>query len=197
MKNPGKDKAAAMTTPEATESVGNWYTTNYWVKLGLVREELASLKPIAKLFKDAKYQTTGNALHLLVTTALLHWDKLEPYVFSDQEGCKAGGFLSMEHFRQAVLGRKIPDLKADGRAAGAKRRKRMKPFFEINMSQRHRAELQEIANAFGMEMRTFISHAIFNHKLEYRKMMKTAKANHIEPRQLFNLTMRNHMVSRN
>lgn len=169
------------------EYVGNECSTNYWVKLGLVRQELAALKPIAKLFKDAKCQTTGNALHLVVTTALMHWDMLEPYVFSDQEYCKAEGFRSMENFREAVNGRKIPELQPDGRAAGAKRGKKVKPFFEINMSQNDRADLKEIANAMGLDIRNFISHAILERKLAYRKMLETAKANHLEPRQFFDL----------
>jgi hypothetical protein len=187
-----KSKPAAVA-----ESVGNLGATNYWVKIGLVREELAALKPIAKLFEDAKDQTTGNALHLLVTTALLHWDKLQPLVFSDRKYCEAEGFALFEQFRQAALRRKFPDVKADGRTVGQKRGKRAKPFFEVCMSQSEQVELRELAHAFGMDLRTVLAHAILTKKLELREELATAEANHIEPRELTYLANRCPVNSRN
>jgi hypothetical protein len=180
-------KSAGEKPVAATEYVGNLCATNYWVKIGLMREELAALKPIAKLFKNTKHQTTGNALHLLITTALLHWDKLESYVFSDQKYCEAEGFEIMEQFRQAVLRRKFPDIKADGRGVGAKRGKRAKAFFKICMSQGEQAELRELAHAFEIDLRTFISHALLSQKIEYRDMIARAEENHLDPRILNHL----------
>ena len=109
-KRAAKSAAKKPATPQV-ESIGNMCATNYWIKLGLMREELAALKTIAGVFENSKDQTTGKALHLVVTTALLHWDKLEPHVFSDREYCEAEGFRMMEQFRQAALRGKFPALK--------------------------------------------------------------------------------------
>ena len=171
-----KSKPAAVA-----EYVVNLCATNYWVKLGLMREELAALKPIAQLFENAKDQTTGNALHLVVMTALLHWDKLQPLVFSDRKYCEDEGFAIFEQFRAAALRRKFPDVKPDGRGIGSKRGKRARPFFEVCMSQSEQAELRELAHAFGMDLRTFVSHALRVQKAEYREMIKVAGENHLDP----------------
>jgi hypothetical protein len=189
-------KPAKKTAAPAAESVGNICATNYWVKLGLMREELAALKPIAGLFKNAKHQTTGNALHLVVTTALLHWDKLEPLVFNDQKYCEAEGFVTIEQFRQDTLHRKFP-VKSDGRSAGKSREPEPKHFFKVCMSSREQAELRELAHAFGMDLRTFIFHAILEQKLKHREMLSTAEENNLEPRQLMRLTTLCPVNSRN
>jgi hypothetical protein len=170
------------------EYVGNLCATNYWVKLGLMREEVAALKSIAGLFENPKNQTTGNALHILVTTALLHWDKLESHVFSDQKYCDAEGFAMVEQFRQAALRGKFPALKPDGRSAGSRKAKKAEHFFQVCLSRQDQAELRELAQAFGMDLRTFLFQAVLNHKLNYRELRATAKQHHLEPRQMFDLT---------
>jgi hypothetical protein len=71
-KRPAAKPAAKKPARPVAENIGNICATNYWVKLGLMREELAALKSIAELFENPKQQTTGNALHLVLTTALLH-----------------------------------------------------------------------------------------------------------------------------
>ena len=117
-KKTAANSAAQKAARPTVERVGNLTATNYWVKTGLMREELAALKHVAQLFKNASDQTTGKALHLVVATALLHWDKLEPHVFADDKYCRAEGVL-MENLRRDTLFLKYPALKPDGR--GAKR----------------------------------------------------------------------------
>jgi hypothetical protein len=181
---------ARISQPEI-ESVGNICSTNYWIKLGLMREELAALKEIGLLFKNSKDQTTGNALHLVVATALLHWEMLEPFVFSDKEYCEAEGFPLMEQYRRAVLGRKFPALKPDGRAAWAKKSKAEKStgFFKVNMSRHEEAELRDLAHASGTDLRTVIRKAILSERLAMEDNLKIAKDNNLDLRELNRLTI--------
>lgn len=149
----------------------------------MMREELAALKPISRLFKNAKDQTNGNALHLVVTTALLHWDKLEPFVFSDQEYCKAEGFAFMEQFRQAALLRKYPDVKPDGRSAGHKG-----AFFQVCMSKREQSELRELCHDVGLDLRTFMASAIRSRRAECEELRDAAKKSNLSPDRFLEVT---------
>lgn len=100
-------KAPAHQPAPQIEYAGNTFTGNYYIKLGLHQDELAALRQIARLFVSPKHRTTGRALHLLATTALLHWEILEPHVFADQAYSKAEGFSSMEHYRMTTIPRKF------------------------------------------------------------------------------------------
>ena len=47
---------------------------------------------------------------LLVTTALMHWEKIEPFVHSDEAYWKAEGFAHREIFQRDYLYRKFSKL---------------------------------------------------------------------------------------
>ncbi len=64
---------------------------------------------------------------------------------------------------------------------------RSKGFFQIRISQRDRDELREITDAFDIDLRTFIFHAINCKIIEDREMLKTAKSHNLRPRELINL----------
>ncbi len=127
-KSPGKSKAKASSAKIATdhqiEYVGNQIETNYaWLKLGLNKGELAAIKHIAaRVWKKPVDQTSGKTLRLVVQTALMHWDKIEGFVFSDEKYWQAEGFLCREFFQRALLTRKYcPNKKPDRRGYRARK----------------------------------------------------------------------------
>ena len=107
-------KSAAKTKP-SIEYAGNLCATNYWVKIGFSREELGALARIAGLFEQKTRQTTGNAARLVLTTALMHWDKIEPLAFADEKYAEDEGFFHTEIFRAKVIAHKF-NLPKAGRA---------------------------------------------------------------------------------
>jgi hypothetical protein len=116
---PADKKRAEKTAGKKTrqpqiEYAGNFFTTNFYIKLGMLREELVALKQISQLFEQRKSRTAGHALHLVVSTALLHWDKLEPYVFSDQKYVESEGFEDLETYRHDAIPRKFQPVKDGG-----------------------------------------------------------------------------------
>lgn len=108
MKSKRAEKTAGKKTKQPQiESVERIVATNHYIKLGMLPEELVALKQIAQLFGKRKSRTTGRALKLVVGTALLHWDKLESYAFSDQDYIDAEGFDSPETYRRYAIHRKF------------------------------------------------------------------------------------------
>jgi hypothetical protein len=65
------------------EYAGKTVLSNYWVKIGFSRQELGALREIAKIFKHSYFKTTGHAAAVVLTTALMHWEKLEPLLRGD------------------------------------------------------------------------------------------------------------------
>ena len=107
-------KSGAKSKPKI-ECAGNWVVKNFWVKIGFSREELGALSQIAGIFEQKKDQTTGNAAKLVLNTALMHWDKLEPLAFADQNYAEAEGFPIKENFRAKIIAHKF-NLPQSGRA---------------------------------------------------------------------------------
>ena len=107
-------KSGAKSKP-AIECAGNLVVRNYWVKVGFSREELGALAQIAGIFEQKKHQTTGNAAHMVLTTALMHWDKLEPLAFADEKYAEDEGFAHKEIFRAKTIAHKF-NLPKSGRA---------------------------------------------------------------------------------
>ncbi len=99
-----KSKPAA---PAQIEYAGNLIVQNFWVKLGFSREELGALAKIAGIFAQKKHQTTGNAARLVLTTALMHWDKLEPLAFADEKYAETEGFAHKELFCAKTIAHKF------------------------------------------------------------------------------------------
>ena len=104
--NKTRRKSAAKSKPRI-EYAGNAVVTNYWVKIGFSREELGALAQIAGLFERKCFQTTGHAARLVLNTALMHWEKLEPLAFADDKYLVAEGFLHKEIFRAKVIAHKF------------------------------------------------------------------------------------------
>ena len=107
MKTGQSQKKKPAAKPQIKEYAGNLISTNYWLKIGLAKEELLALRDIAQLFEHKQYQTPGHALRLVATTALMHWDKIEPFVFSDRAYSEAEGFGCFEIYRRNFLAAKF------------------------------------------------------------------------------------------
>lgn len=107
-------KSGAKLKP-AIESAGNLTLRNFWVKIGFSLEELKALTRITTLFEQKKYKTTGIAARLVLTTALTHWDVLEPLAFADEKYMEDEGFTNKELFRQKIIAQKF-NLPQSGRA---------------------------------------------------------------------------------
>ena len=102
-------KPGAKSKPRI-EFAGKITVSNFWVKIGFSREELGALCQIAKSFEVKHHQTPGRAAAFVLTTALMHWEKLEPLVFDDQHYAKAEGFSdlgSQELFQTKTIARKF------------------------------------------------------------------------------------------
>lgn len=56
-----------------------------------------------------------------------------------------------------------------------------KGFFQVNMSQHDESELRDLANAFGIDLRLFISGAIRDRAVEFKSMLAKAKQKAISP----------------
>ena len=112
--NKSAPKSGAKSNPKI-EYAGNIVVKNFWVKVGFSREELGALAQIAGLFDQKKHQTTGNAAHMVLTTALMHWDKLEPLAFADEKYAADEGFAHKEIFRSKNIAHKF-NLPQSGRA---------------------------------------------------------------------------------
>jgi hypothetical protein len=95
-------KATANSRPRI-EYAGKNIVSNFWVKIGFSREELGALRQITRLFENRKHQTVGNCAMMVLETALMHWDKLEPLVFADQKYAKDEGFKHLEFFRAKTI----------------------------------------------------------------------------------------------
>ena len=89
------------------EYAGKNIFSNFWVKIGFSREELGALRQISRLFENRKHQTAGYTAMMVLGTALMHWDKLEPLVFADQKYAEDEGFAHMECFRAKTIARKF------------------------------------------------------------------------------------------
>jgi hypothetical protein len=89
------------------EYAGKTVLSNYWVKIGFSRQELGALREIAKIFKHSYFKTTGHAAAVVLTTALMHWEKLEPLLRADKAYCDSEGFLHMEIFQADTIARKF------------------------------------------------------------------------------------------
>jgi hypothetical protein len=113
MKSSKKSAASKLkkVSKDRTQCAGKKIVPNFWLKLGLSREELGALRQIAQLFQEPKSQTIARAAALVLSTALMHWDKLEAFVFSDQKYADAEGFNLMEKFQAESIARKF-SLKA-------------------------------------------------------------------------------------
>ena len=96
------DKSGKKSKPEI-EYVGKYILNNFWVKIGFSREELGALRSIAQSFLDKKNRTVGKAAALVLTTALMHWEKLDELSFADKKYAQDEGFLLMELFAQRVI----------------------------------------------------------------------------------------------
>jgi hypothetical protein len=81
--------------------------SNFWLKVGLSREELSALRQITKTLQPRRWQTTGNAASLVLTTALMHWEILWPLVIADLKYAKAEGFIHQEYFQAETIARKF------------------------------------------------------------------------------------------
>lgn len=109
-----RSKSGAKSKP-SIEYAGNFVATNFWVKIGFSREELGALAQIAGILEQKKHQTTGNAARLVLTTALMHWDKLEPLAFADEKYAEDEGFAHKEIFRAKTIAHKF-NLPKSGRS---------------------------------------------------------------------------------
>src|ERR1017187_8106747 len=67
---------------------GKTCLSNFWVKIGFSRTELGALHQVAQLFKQPKGRTTANATALVLTTALVHWERLKPLLFADRKSTR-------------------------------------------------------------------------------------------------------------
>src|ERR1035441_4046291 len=99
--------------------------------------------------------------------------------------------------RAATAATPAPALKPDGRGVVSRKAKKAEYFFQLRMSRQDQAELRELAQAFGMNLRTFMAQAIRGKKLDLRAELSTAKENHLDPRQLTALTTLCPVASRN
>lgn len=109
----GASKVVGERSRDRVEYASKTIVSNYWLKLGLSRQELGALQQIARLFEDRKNQTTGRAAALVLTTALMHWDTLQPLLFADREYAVAEGFANTELFETHIIARKF-NLKKTG-----------------------------------------------------------------------------------
>lgn len=107
-------KSGVKSKPQI-ECAGNLVVKDFWVKVGFSREELGALAQIAGIFEQRKHRTTGNAAHMVLTTALMHWDKLEPLAFADEKYAEDEGFAHKEIFRAKTIAHKF-NLPKSGRA---------------------------------------------------------------------------------
>jgi hypothetical protein len=116
-----KGSQSQVKSKPCIEYAGKTVVANYWVKIGFSREELGALREISKIFKHSSYQTTGNAAALVLSTALMHWEKLEPLLYADKAYCDAEGLLHIERFQAATIARKFNlKIPIDRRGVGAK-----------------------------------------------------------------------------
>jgi hypothetical protein len=92
---------------QCDEYAGPSIVSGYWLKLGFSREELHALHKIAELFENKRSRTAGRAALLVLSTALMHWEKLEPFVFADQQYAEAEGFLCREVFVAQTVAKKF------------------------------------------------------------------------------------------
>ena len=100
------DKSGKKSKPEIEYS-GKHILKNYWVKIGFSREELGALQEIARTYKDKQNRTVGKAAALVLTTALMHWDKLDELAFADRKYSIDEGFLLMEYYAARVIAKKF------------------------------------------------------------------------------------------
>jgi hypothetical protein len=85
------------------ELVRNRVLTNYYVKVGLLQEELVALRQIG-----GRKRTPGEAMKVVLNTAFLHWDELAGRLAADERYAANEGFPSLELYRRDRIAQAFP-----------------------------------------------------------------------------------------
>lgn len=84
------------------ESAGSHTLADQWFKIGLPSELARLLKKAAqRLFVPGDKQTSGQAAHHLLATALAHLDEVQEMALQDLKHAKAQGLFHVELYRIA------------------------------------------------------------------------------------------------
>ena len=93
------------------ECVCNRALPNYFVKVGLLKEEVEALRQIARRHRSRRLLTVGETLKRVINGALLHWGQVEPHLAASERYALSEGFGCLEVYGRDQLARAFPRVK--------------------------------------------------------------------------------------